>query len=100
MNEPTPPAPAARPPRNPYLVLAAAILLPGSGHVLNGLPQRGLGFLFFIIVIGWASVNVMPSHFSFVGRYIGGVFVYGMSAIDAYRTARINWQKWRYAQPK
>ena len=85
-------------PRNPYLVLVAAILLPGSGHVLNGLPQRGLVFLFFIILLGWASVNVMPAHASFFGRYVGGVFVYGVSVIDAYQTARINWEKWKFAQ--
>jgi len=100
MNEPTPPAPAARAPRNPYLVLAAAILLPGSGHVLNGAPQRGLGFLFFIIVIGWASVNFMPPQFSFVGRHIGGVLVYGLSVIDAYQTSMSRMPAYRLIHPR
>lgn len=90
------PAPAR--PRNPYLVLAAAIALPGTGQVLNGTPQRGLVFLFFIVLLGWASVNVMPEHASFFGRYIGGVFVYGISVIDAYHAARVNWEKWKYAK--
>lgn len=85
-------------PRNPYVVLAAAVLLPGSGHVLNGDPRRGLMFLFFIAVLGWASTHVMPETASFFGRHIGGIFVYGLSVIDAYKTARIALEKWRYAQ--
>jgi hypothetical protein len=43
--------PAPRP-VNPYLVLAAAILLPGTGQVLNRQPVRGLTFVFFIILLG------------------------------------------------
>jgi hypothetical protein len=85
-------------PRNPYIVLAAAILLPGSGHVLQGQPQRGLMFLFFIIVLAWASSHVMPETASFLGRHIGGIFVYGLSVIDAYKSARIAWEKWKYAR--
>lgn len=83
-------------PRNPYLVLAAALVLPGSGHVLLGLAQRGLMFLFFMIVLGWAGTHVMPETASFFARHIGGIFVYGLSAIDAYKTARIRWETWKY----
>jgi len=72
------------------------VLLPGSGHVLNGLPHRGLTFLFFIILLSWVSVNLMPADSSFVGRYIGGVFIYGLSVIDSYKRARINWEQWRF----
>lgn len=85
-------------PRNPYAVLAAAILLPGSGHVLQGQPQRGLMFLFFIVVLAWVSRHLMPETASFLGRHIGGVFIYGLSVIDAYRSARIAWEKWKYAR--
>jgi hypothetical protein len=98
MSKPVEPAAAA--PRSPYLVLAAAIVLPGSGHVLNGVPQRGLVFLFFIILLGWASVNVMPANASLFGQYVGGVFVYGISVIDAYQTARVNWEKWKFARSR
>lgn len=98
MSEPGKTASAA--PWNPYLVLTAAIVLPGSGHAFNGVPQRGLVFLFFMILLGWASVNVMPADASFFGRYVGGLFVYGLSVIDAYQTARINWEKWKFAQSR
>lgn len=85
-------------PRNPYVVLAAAVLLPGSGHVLQGQAPRGLMFLFFIIVLAWASSHVMPETASFLGRHIGGFFVYGLSVIDAYKSARITWEKWKFAR--
>lgn len=93
-----PAAPLNGVPRNPYAILAAAVLLPGSGHVLQGQAQRGLMFLFFTAVLGWASTHVMPETASFIGRHIGGVFIYGISVIDAYRTARINWETWKHAQ--
>jgi hypothetical protein len=85
-------------PRNPYVVLAFAILLPGTGQALNGTPTRGLIFLFFMIVLGWASSHFMPAHASILGQYIGGIFVYGLSVIDAYKTARIRRETWRYSQ--
>ena len=85
-------------PINPYAVLALAIVLPGSGQVLNGTPQRGLTFLFFIIMLGWVSMNVMPAHATFIGRSIGGVFIYGLSVIDAYRCARVRLEVWRHRQ--
>ena len=85
-------------PIQPHKVLAAALVLPGAGQVLNGTPQRGLVFLFFMILLGWVSLNVMPPHASFVGRSIGGVFIYGLSVIDAYKHARIRFEKWRYRQ--
>lgn len=83
-------------PRNPYFVLAAALVLPGSGQVLNSVPHRGLMFLFFIVLLGWVSANLMPPGSTLVGRYIGGIFIYGLSAIDAYRSARITWEQWKF----
>jgi hypothetical protein len=73
--------------QKPSAVLAAAVI-PGFGHVLLGHPQRGLMFLFFTIILGWVSVKLMPENATFVGRHIGGVFIWGMSVIDAYRLAR------------
>ena len=60
------------PPPNPYGVLVLSLLLPGTGHVLQGLPQRGLIFLFFIVLLGWVTLQLsFPTH-SFLGRYAGG----------------------------
>lgn len=84
-------------PFNPYAILALAIVLPGSGHVFSGVPARGLQFLFFMIIIGWATSKVAPDQASFIGRYAGGFFIYALSIIDAYKIARVKWETWRYA---
>jgi hypothetical protein len=84
-------------PMHPYAILALSILLPGSGHVFSGVPARGLQFLFFIIIIGWATSKIAPENASFIGRYAGGVFIYALSILDAYKIARVKWEKWRYA---
>jgi hypothetical protein len=83
--------------RQPRLVLLASII-PGAGHVLLGQAQRGLTFLFFMVILGWVSVKLMPDHASFIGRHIGGVFIYGMSILDAYKRARLAWVTSRIAQ--
>jgi hypothetical protein len=70
--------------KSPFLVFAVS-LIPGAGHVLLGQAQRGLMFLFFMTILGWISLKLMPEQASFVGRHIGGVFIWGMSVIDAYR---------------
>ena len=87
-------------PRNPRLVLLAAIVLPGSGHVLQGRAPRGLMFLFFTIILGWASSHVMPETASFFGRHIGGIFIYGMSIIDAYKWSKMKWEVWKHEKAK
>ena len=84
-------------PLNPYAVLAAALVLPGAGHVLLGLAQRGLMFLFFTVIRGWVSLKLMPETASFFARHVGGIFIYGLSAIDAYKTARIRMAEWEHA---
>ena len=76
-------------PKNPYIILAASLLLPGSGHVLLGLAQRGLMFLFFILILGWISLRLMPEQMSFFARHVGGILVYGLSVLDAYKIARV-----------
>ncbi len=70
-------------------ILFSSILLPGSGHIWLGNPSRGLTFLFFIVVFGWLSHHFMPPTASFIGQNIGAIFVYGISVMDAYRTARL-----------
>lgn len=87
-------------PFNPYAILGLAIVLPGSGHVFSGVPMRGLQFLFFMIVIGWATSKIAPEQASFIARYAGGFFIYGLSILDAYKIARIKWETWRYQDQK
>ena len=76
---------SAEKPYNPYFILGAAILLPGVGHVLNGNSQRGLTFLSFIIVLAWTTSKIAPSQATFLGHYAGGLFIYALSILDAYK---------------
>jgi hypothetical protein len=87
-------------PHNPYHILLAAVILPGSGHVWQGRAPRGLMFLFFTIILGWASTHIMPENASFFGRHIGGIFVYGISILDAYKWSRVKWETWKHAQTR
>ncbi|TPO04354.1 hypothetical protein [Mesorhizobium sp. B1-1-5] len=81
-------------PANPYLVLGAAIVLPASGHVMLGVPARGLQFLFFMVVLGWITTKLAPVDAGFIGRHAGGFLIYALSILDAYRIARIRHAIW------
>ncbi|MES2847181.1 MAG: hypothetical protein V4747_19340 [Pseudomonadota bacterium] len=86
-------------PINPHAVLVAAILLPGTGQVLNRQPVRGLTFLFFILLLGAFTLKTADPDVSIVGKLAGGLFVYGLSIIDAYKLARVRFEVWRQSHP-
>lgn len=90
----------SRAPLNPRLVLAAAILLPASGQVLNGQPVRGLLFAFFILLLGGFTLQTAAPDVSIVGKLAGGIFVYAMAIFDAYKTARIRHEVWAATRRK
>lgn len=71
----------------PVLVFAAAILLPGSGQVMNRMPVRGLIFVFYILLLGTITFQLTTPMHSFLGRYSGGLFIYAISVLDAYTWA-------------
>lgn len=86
-----------RKPWNPYLVLAVAIILPGVGQVLNRQPLRGLIFLFFTILLGAYTAKTAASDVSMIGKYAGGIFVWAIAILDAYKVARVRFELWRHA---
>ena len=57
-----------KPPLNPYLVLAVAMVLPGMGQVLNRQPVRGLIFVCFAILLGAFTLKTAAPDVSFVGK--------------------------------
>ena len=83
-------------PANPYLVLLAATVLPGSGQVINRQPLRGLTFVFFILLLGGFTLKTAAPEVSVVGKLAGGLFVWALAMIDAYKTARIRFEIWRH----
>lgn len=93
---PARPRDVIRRPANPYLVLAAALVLPGTGQVLNRQPVRGLVFLFFMLLLGGYTLKTAAPDVSVVGKLAGGLFVYAMAIFDAYKTARIRAEVWQH----
>jgi len=83
-------------PLHPWAVLALAVVLPGVGHVACRQPMRGLVFLFFIILLGAFTMKTAAPEVSLIGKYAGGLFVWAMSILDAYRIGRIRYEVWRH----
>lgn len=81
--------------RHPYFVLLLAILLPGVGQVLNNTPGRGLLMVFFMIILGMVTFYTTTPEHSFLGRYAGGILIYAISIMDAYRWSRYRWEYFR-----
>lgn len=87
-------------PVHPYLILLAAILLPGAGHVLMGVPKRGLVMQMYVIALGWITWHLTTRQQSLIGRLAGGLFIYAMSVLDAYRIARFTYAKYQKGHEK
>ena len=83
-------------PLHPRLVLLAATILPGSGQVLNRQPIRGLTFVFFIVLLGAFTLKTAAPEVSLVGKLAGGLFVWALAMMDAYKTARVRVEVWRH----
>lgn len=77
---------------HPYVVMLIALVLPGVGQVLNNMAARGVSMLFFIIILGWATYHTTTPEHSVLGRFAGGLLVYALSLLDAYRWARHRWE--------
>jgi hypothetical protein len=88
---PSPAIPPAAKPLHPYIVLLAAILLPGFGYVLNGQMRRGLIMQMFMIALAFVTWHLAPESASFVGKLAGGIFVYALTIPESYRRARMRW---------
>ena len=86
-----------KPPVNPRLALAVAILLPGMGQVLNRQPMRGLIFVCFAVLLGGFTLKTAAPDVSFVGKVAGALFVWAMAVLDAYKVAMIKQAVWHHA---
>jgi hypothetical protein len=88
-----------RKPLNPYLVLLIAALAPGSGHWAAGNIQRGVMFAWFMFVFGWIGWRLIGPDHTAIARLAGGLFIYGLSILDAYKLARLRWERARTVSP-
>ena len=82
---------------NPYLVLLVSILLPSSGQVVNHQVMRAIIFLFFMVLMGAFTLKTASPDVSIIGKLAGGLFIYAISILDAYRTARVRFEIWHHS---
>lgn len=82
-----------KPPLHPRLVLIAAVLLPCFGQVLNGTAARAVVMAFFMLSLGVVSWHLTTPAHSFVGRHAGGIFIYAIAVLDAYKWASYRWAR-------
>lgn len=71
------------------MATAAAIVVPGSGHVLLGRPMRGLLLLFWMIVFAAITYQLAPANVSRIGRFSGGFAVWAISVVEVARLAAL-----------
>ncbi len=69
------------------MAIAAALVVPGSGHVLLGRPMRGLMLCFWMILFAVITWHLTPEHISRVGRLSGGIAVWVISVVEVARLA-------------
>jgi len=48
--------------------------------------------VFFTLLLGWITYHLTTPENSFLARYAGGLFVYSLSVLDAYKWARVRWE--------
>ena len=70
-----------------WTATAAAIVVPGSGHVLLGRPMRGLILLFWMIIFAAITYHLAPETVSRGGRLSGGFAVWAISVVEVARLA-------------
>ncbi len=71
------------------LILLASMVIPGSGHVILGLPKRGLFMLFWMVLLGFLTSRFAGPDVSVVGRYAGGLAVWVLSVVDVHRILKV-----------
>ena len=69
----------------PWLILFSALVVPGSGHVFLGRPNRGLVMLFWMVILGFMTFRLAPPQTGFIGKIGGGAAVWALSVVDVAR---------------
>ncbi len=71
-----------------WVPVVAAIVIPGSGYVLLGVPSRGLQMLFFMGFLGFITFTLTDANISPVGRFAGGLAVWALSVVEISRLVK------------
>jgi hypothetical protein len=86
-------------PIHPWLVLLIGMVAPGSGHWAAGNIQRGMMFAWFMFVLGVVTWHLIGPEHGKLLRLSGGILIWGISVLDAYKLGRIRWTVYRHARP-
>lgn len=65
-----------------WLPVLAAMIIPGSGHVILGRSKRGLILLFWMILFGFVTHQLAGEEISVVGKFSGGLAVWVISVLE------------------
>ena len=57
--------------------------------------QRGVMFVWFMLILGWISWRLTGPDISIIGRLAGALLIYAISIMDAYKLARVRWARYR-----
>jgi len=55
-------------------------------------------FCFSLSFLPGRRPKSLPPQASFLGHYAGGLFIYALSILDAYKTARVKRETWRFTR--
>ncbi len=65
-----------------WLIILAALIIPGSGYVLTGRPYRALTLLFFMGFFAVITFHLTGENISPIGRLSGGFAVWALSVME------------------
>lgn len=65
-----------------WLPVLAAMIIPGSGHVILGRSTRGLLLVFWMILFGFVTSQLASEDVSIVGKFAGGLAVWVISVLE------------------
>lgn len=65
-----------------WLIILAAVIIPGSGYVLTGRPYRALTLICFMGFLAFITFHLTGENISPIGRFSGGVAVWALSVME------------------
>lgn len=68
--------------------IIAAMLIPGSGYLIQGRPMRGLVMIFWMCIFGFITFQLTTPEISTIGRYSGGIAIWVISILEVYHITR------------
>ena len=72
----------------PWVAILAAVVVPGSAHVFLGRAARGLLLVCWMLFFAFLTWQLTTPNISIVGRLSGGIAVWVLSVLEAWRLAR------------